>query len=167
MDLIYTAIAKGERIMQVKEIMSQPVIAVKEDNSLEEVARTMLENNIGGVPVVNSAGQISGIITESDFGAKEKSVPFSTFRAAQVLNHWLSGSQIEKIYDAARSRRAREIMTPRVVVLSETDPVEKAAELLLEYDISRLPVVRGNKPIGILARRDLLKLMVVEWAKKQ
>ncbi len=153
--------------MQVKEIMSHPVVTVAEDDSLEEVARTLLENNIGGVPVVNSAGMISGIITESDFGAKERSVPFSTYRSAQVLGHWLSGNRLEKIYDAGRDRRAREIMTPRAIVLAETDPVEKAAELLLKNDINRLPVVRGSVPVGIVARRDLLKVMISRSEAKE
>lgn len=146
--------------MQVKEIMSQPVIVVSEDDTLEEVARSLLDNNIGGVPVVDSAGLITGIITESDFGAKEKSIPFSTFRSAQVLGQWLSGSQIDKIYAAARDRRASEIMSRQVKVVSESDPVEKAAELLLKYEITRLPVVRGSQPVGLIARRDLVKLMV-------
>lgn len=146
--------------MQVKEIMSKPVVVVHENDSLEDVARTILENKIGGVPVIDSLGKVIGIITESDFGAKEKSIPFSTFHSAQVLGQWLSGSQIERIYEAARDRRAKEIMSQPVIVLSETDPVEKAAELLLKHDVTRLPVVRDGEPIGMLARRDLLKLML-------
>lgn len=148
--------------MKVKEIMSQPVITVREDDSLEEVARVILENNFGGVPVVDSSGGITGIITESDFGAKEKSIPFSTFRSTQILGEWLSGNEIENIYEAARSRRAKEIMTSPVMVVSENDPVEKAAELLVKYDVNRLPVVRGRLPVGIVARRDLLRMMVKE-----
>lgn len=153
--------------MQVKEIMSRPVIVVSEDDTLEDVARTLLDNNIGGVPVVDSAGLITGIITESDFGAKEKSVPFSTFRSAQVLGQWLSGNQIDKIYEAARKRQARDIMSKQVKVVSESDPIEKAAELLLKYDITRLPVVRGGQPVGLVARRDLLKVMLGEKEKTQ
>lgn len=146
--------------MQVKDLMSQPVITVQEDASLEQVARTILENDVGGVPVVNSEGQITGIITESDFSAKEQSVPFSTFSAPQILGQWLSQNEIENIYQAARNRRADEIMTRNVAVLSETDSVEKAAKMLLMHDVNRLPVVRDGKPIGIIARRDLLRLMV-------
>ena len=40
--------------MQIREFMTQPVVTVYEDISLEEVARTMLEHHIGGVPVVNA-----------------------------------------------------------------------------------------------------------------
>lgn len=146
--------------MQVREIMSHPVIVVHESDSLETVARVLLENNIGGVPVVDTAGGIVGMITETDFGAKERSVPFSTFRSAQILDQWLSGSQIEVIYDAARNREAREIMSSPVKVLHEEDPIEKAAEMLVRFDITRLPVVRNGRPVGILARRDLLRVMV-------
>ncbi len=151
--------------MQVNEIMSHPVIVVEENDSLETVARTILENNIGGVPVVNSDGQITGFITESDFGAKERSIPFSTFRSAKVLDKWLSGNQLERIYEAAQNRPAKEIMSHPVKILSEEDPVEKAAELFLKHDINRLPVVRGGKPVGIVARRDLLRLMVEDGNK--
>lgn len=142
--------------------MSQPVITVREDTSLEQVARTILENHVGGVPVVDSDGEIIGIITETDFSAKEQSVPFSTFTAPQVLGQWLSQNEIENIYQASRYRRADEIMTRHVAVLSESDSVEKAAKMLLTHDVNRLPVVRDGKPVGIIARRDLLRLMVQE-----
>ena len=145
--------------MQVKDLMSHPAITVQENTSLEEVARTMLDNDVGGVPVVNSDGELTGIITESDFSAKEKSVPFSTFSAPQILGQWISKNEIENIYHAARNRRADEIMTRRVAVISESDSVEKAAKLLLMHDVNRLPVVRDGKPVGIVARRDLLRLM--------
>jgi CBS domain-containing protein len=140
--------------------MSQPAITVGEDTSLEQVARTILENDVGGVPVVDSEGQMTGIITVSDFAAKEKSVPFSTFHAPQILGQWLSENEIENIYQAARQRRADEIMTRNVAVLSESDTVEEAAKMLLVHDVNRLPVVRDGKPIGMIARRDLLRLMV-------
>jgi CBS domain-containing protein len=146
--------------MKVKDLMSQPVITVHENASLDQVARTILENNVGGVPVVNSEGEITGIITESDFSAKEKSVPFSTFRAPQLLGQWISKNAIENIYQAARNRRADEIMTRKVAVLSEDDPIEKAAKMLLVHDVNRLPVIRDGKPVGIIARRDLLRLML-------
>jgi CBS domain len=71
--------------MQIREFMTQPVVTVYEDISLEEVARTMLEHHIGGVPVVNAQGKLSGIITVSDFAAKEQGFSFSTFRAPRCL----------------------------------------------------------------------------------
>ena len=65
--------------MQINACMSQPVVTVREDTTLEEVARLMLEHRIGGVPVVNAQGTLCGVITESDFTAKEQGIPFRRF----------------------------------------------------------------------------------------
>ncbi len=146
--------------MQVKEVMSEPAITVNESASLAEIADLMLKEGIGCVPVVNNQGLISGIITESDFAAKEKGVPFSTFRAPQIFGQWMGKSGVEQMYQAAREMKAEEIMKSKVVTLTENDPLEKAIELLLKHNVNRLPVVRDGKPVGIVSRHDLLRLML-------
>ncbi|MGE0884571.1 MAG: CBS domain-containing protein [Blastocatellales bacterium] len=150
--------------MQVKEVMSEPAITVNESASLAEIADLMLKEGIGCVPVVNNQGLISGIITESDFAAKEKGVPFSTFRAPQIFGKWMGNSGVEQMYQAAREMKAEEIMKSKVVTLTENDPLEKAIELLLKHNVNRLPVVREGKPVGIVSRHDLLRLMLQKKA---
>ena len=145
--------------MQVKHIMQQPVVTVGEETSLADAAETRLFNHIGGVPVVNAEGRLVGIITESDFTAKEKGIPFSTFRAPQVLGEWLGEQRHEDIYRAARKRQAREIMNRQVVTVSENDEIETVVNLMLRHDINRVPVVRDGVPVGIVARHDLLLLI--------
>ena len=149
--------------MKVKEIMTQPVITITEETSLQKVAQIMLENRIGGVPVINESGQLTGIVTESDFTAREKCVPFSLFRAPQLFGTWL-GNDAEVLYAAARNIPAREIMSPGVVTVTENDSIEQVLELILRYDINRIPVVKDGKPVGIVARRDLLRMMKVNRA---
>lgn len=146
--------------MQIGECMTQPVVTVREDTTLEEVARTMLEHRIGGVPVVNAQGRLCGIVTESDFAAHEHGVPFSTFRAPQVFGHWLGSETLAQIYETARRRTAREIMHSDVITVTEAQPVEDAVALLLRHEIHRLPVVRAGVPVGMIARHDLLRLML-------
>ncbi|HWP91915.1 MAG TPA: CBS domain-containing protein [Thermodesulfobacteriota bacterium] len=146
--------------MKVKEIMVQPAIVAEEDTTLEEIARMMLDNRIGCVPVVDGKGKLTGIITESDFLAEEHSVPFSTFQAPQLFGRWLPKEGIEEIYKAARTITAKEIMTSPVVTVSEDDPIEEAVRKLLSHDINHVPVVREGFPVGIVARHDLLNLMI-------
>lgn len=146
--------------MQIREFMTQPVVTVREDTTLEEVARIMLEKYIGGVPVVNAQGKISGMLTESDFTAKEQGIPFSTFRAPQLFGHWLGGERLEQIYDAARRMTAREIMSPDVIMVTEEQSAEEAVTLLLRHDIHRIPVIRDGVPVGMVSRHDLLRLMI-------
>ena len=146
--------------MKVKEIMVQPAIVAEEDTTLEEIARMMLDNRIGCVPIVDGKGTLTGIITESDFLAKEHSVPFSTFQAPQLFGRWVPKEGVEEIYKAARTITAREIMNSPVITVSEDDPIEEAVRKLLSHDINHVPVVRDGVPVGIVARHDLLNLMI-------
>jgi CBS domain-containing protein len=145
--------------MNVSEIMSEPVISIGVDTSLQEAASLMLEHGFGCLPVVDSEGKLAGILTESSFTAKEKGVPFSTFRAPQLLGKWLSEADVEKIYSEARETRVSEVMTSPVVTMEEDDPINKAVELMLRHDINRIPVVRDDVPVGVVARHDLLRLL--------
>lgn len=145
--------------MKVRQIMVQPVVVVHEHTTLEEIARIMLDRRIGCLPVVNDRGEICGIVTESDFTAKERGIPFSTFRAPQILGQWVSREGIENIYKAARKMTAREIMTIRVITVTEEQSVEEVVQHMLRHRIHRIPVVRGAVPVGIVARHDILKLV--------
>jgi len=152
--------------MEVRTIMMRPVVVVREDTTLEEIARMMLERHIGCVPVVNDRGEICGIVTESDFTAKQRGIPFSTFRVPQILGQWMPKQGIERVYEAARTMTAREIMTARVVTVTEEKSVEEVVEPMLRHNIHRVPVVRDAVPVGIVARHDILKLMVGDRVPK-
>lgn len=146
--------------MKVRDIMSQPVITAHEEASLEEVAKLMLEHEIGAVPVVDDRGRLVGIITESDFTGKERGFPFSAYRAPQVFGEWLEPDGLERIYAVARTRKAKEIMSAPVVTAEEDEPVTAVVERMIHYDLHRIPVVRDGVPVGMVTRHDLLKLML-------
>jgi CBS domain-containing protein len=150
--------------MKAKNIMTQPVITAREDTTLEQVAQSMLEHRIGCVPVVDREGRICGIITESDFTEKEKCVPFSTFRAPQLFGEWVSPEGVERVYRAARQIGAREIMSRPVATVLEDDSVHEVMARMVRHDVNRIPVLRDQKPVGIIARHDLLKMMVASSA---
>ena len=145
--------------MKVSELMTQPVTVVHTETTVEEIARLMLEQQIGCVPVVDAAGQLAGLVTESDFAAKSAALPFSRFRAPQIFKQWLGQEGLARLYDAARLLKAREIMRRDVHTLTEDQTVEQAVALLLEHDVNRLPVLRAGVPVGIVSRHDLLRLM--------
>jgi CBS domain-containing protein len=151
-------------MIKAKNIMTQPVITAREDTTLEQVAQSMLKHRIGCVPVVDREGRICGIITESDFTEKEKCVPFSTFRAPQLFGEWVSPEGVERVYRAARQIGAREIMSRPVATVLEDDSVHEVMARMVRHDVNRIPVLRDQKPVGIIARHDLLKMMVANSA---
>jgi CBS domain-containing protein len=148
--------------MKVSEIMSHPVITVREEATLEEVARIMLDHKFGSVPVVDEQGTMIGLITESDFAAKGKGIPFTTFELPQVFGHWMGKSGVEQMYERAREISAADTMTRDVITVEEAATIEEVLELMLRYDLNRIPVLRDKVLVGIVARYDLLKLMLRE-----
>ena len=148
--------------MKVSQIMRQLVEVIHEDDSLEAAARVMTEHRVRGLPVVNEDGKLSGFLSVSDYLAKEKSLPFSRFQAPQLFGKWVGREGIEKIYEAARTTPVKDVMSRKVITVTEDDTVEKLVELMVTRDINRIPVIRDGVPVGIVARFDLLRLMLQE-----
>jgi CBS domain-containing protein len=146
--------------MKAKDIMTQPVITAQEDTTIERIARAMLDHRIGSVPIVDSECRIRGIVTESDFTEKERCIPFSTFRAPQLFGDWFSLEVVDKVYRSARQIAARGIMTRAVATVSEDASVHEVMTQMARHDVNRIPVLRDNRPVGIVARHDLLRMMV-------
>ncbi len=65
------------RSMKARELMTQPVVTVRRDTCLADVARTMVDHRAGCVPVVDGKGKLCGIITQSDFDDNQKGAPYS------------------------------------------------------------------------------------------
>ena len=145
--------------MKAKDIMSRPVTVIHEDSTLEDAARIMLEENIGGLPVVGTGGKLTGIITESDFLAKEHGIPFSRIYAPQLFGEWMTKEGVEKGYEAARYNTVNKIMTKSVVTVSEEDTLEEVITKMLENRVHRIPVISEGAPVGMISRHDLLKLV--------
>ncbi len=146
--------------MNVGQIMRQPAIVLDEDASLEDAARIMLEHDFRGLPVVNDQGKLCGFVSVSDYMAKNKCIPFSRFQAPQLFGKWITPEGIEQMYEEARTTPVKEIMSSNVVFVTEHDTVDKVIRLMVDRDLNRIPVVRDGVPIGIVARYDLLQLMV-------
>jgi len=145
--------------MKVSEIMRQPVVVIHKDASLQEAALMMLQNDLRGIPVVDDGGNICGFISVSDYLAKDKCLPFSRFRAAQLFGKWVPTEGIEQIYEEARTISVKQIMSTPVFTVPEDATVEHVIDLMIHHRLSRIPVVRDQKPVGIVARYDLLKMM--------
>lgn len=151
--------------MHVNEIMSKPVVTARREDSLESVARQMLNKKIGSVVVVDGEGKAAGIITESDFAAHEPPAPLDSFRQPKLWGQWIGMHGLENVYAEARRIRAEKIMQKAVVALKEDDPAERAVDLMTRHGFHHLPVLRDGRPVGMVAHHDLLKLVKLAAAK--
>lgn len=146
--------------MQVKEIMVSPVVSVKPDDTLEDVARIMIKNRIGCVPVVGKDSELLGIITENEFTVNEKRFPFSREYAPKLFGMWVTKDNIDEMYDAAKTIYAKDLMYQNPVTVDMEDSVFDLLKKMIDQSVDRVPVLNNNRVIGIVARHDLLKLII-------
>jgi CBS domain-containing protein len=134
--------------MRAKDIMSTPVITVSPDTRLKQVAGILLDHDVSAVPVVGGAGEILGIISEADLVSLETSPD--------------PRSRIILFRPPPRPvpRTAEEVMTREVVALPEDADVAEVARLMLEKRVKRIPIVSGDRVVGIVSRRDVLRVLV-------
>lgn len=145
--------------MSARDVMTSPVVTVRQGATLETAAETMLEHGIGGVPVVDGDGRLVGILTEQDFIAEEESVPWGFFKAPKLFDMWLDQGQIDEAYERAREIPVKRIMSKPVRSVGPDDSVDKVVELMLRHGISHVPVVEDGEVVGIITHRDMLRMM--------
>jgi CBS domain-containing protein len=144
--------------VKVKDFMTRQVVTIVPEASILEAARLMLENKISGLPVVTDGGRVVGIVSEHDL-LRGGNSDVQTERS-----HWLR-LMIERVNLADESARfqermVREVMTPDPLTITETAPLEEAGRQIGESDIKRLPVLRDNKLVGIIARADIVRAII-------
>jgi CBS domain-containing protein len=138
--------------------MTPEVVTVTPETSILEAARLMLEHKISGLPVITDRGHVVGIISEHDLLRGGNS------EVRTERPHWLR-LMIERVNLADESKRfqerkVREVMTPDPVTITETAPLQEAGRLIGENDVKRLPVLRDNKLVGIIARADIVRAII-------
>ena len=144
--------------MKAKDIMSKDVITVRKDTTVEEIAHLLSEKNISGVPVVDEEGKVIGMVTEKDLLYKDIEPHFPP--VVEILGGLIFLKGVKQYNEELRklvATKAEEIMTKKVVTVEPDTEVERIAELMIEKDINRIPVVDKLKVVGIISRADVVR----------
>ncbi len=140
--------------MRVNQIMTPEVITVGADTTILEAANTMLRHHISALPVVDAAGRLIGIISEGDFirraeiGTQHKRGRWLTFLAG--------ADRIATEFAHERGRKVGEVMTPDPLTVAEDTPLDRIVQIMQSSRVKRLPVMRGDRMVGIVTRADFL-----------
>ena len=148
--------------MKISDLMTKDVVSVSPETTLAAAIQLMTDRRVSGLPVVKD-GVLVGLVTEGDLlrraeiGTAEKSGWLASFFAP--------GSAAEA-YVTANGQRIEEVMTQDVITIDENTSVAEAARLMQSKHIRRLPVIRGGKLVGILARADILRALAATLANR-
>jgi CBS domain-containing protein len=133
--------------MRAEDIMTSPVIRVTPDTSIKEAAAILIQRKISALPVVNLENELVGVISEADLVVLETE--------PDPRRHAIPSRYRKKPIP----RVVGEVMTRDVIAVPEDADVALVARLLLQHHLKSLPVVIGNDVVGIVARRDVLKVL--------
>ncbi|WKA57759.1 CBS domain-containing protein [Planococcus shenhongbingii] len=116
--------------MKVTEIMTTDVQTCTLDTSLQEIATWMLNLDVGSIPIVDN-GKLAGIITDRDIVTRGIAAQFSL------------------------DTPVRQILSSDLVTGTPDMDLEEAADLMAEHQIRRLPIVEGDRLVGIVSLGDV------------
>lgn len=120
--------------MQVRDLMNSSVVSITPGESAALAARLLSRHDIGSLPVCSDDGHLRGIVTDRD-----------------IVLRCVAAEE-----DPAQTP-VREIMSRRCVTVSPGDDAREATRLMAAEQIRRLPVVEGDKVVGMLALGDMAR----------
>ena len=116
----------------MKEIKSKPLITAHPQDDISYVAQRMVQNSINHLPVVDTAGKLLGIVTSWD-----------------IANAVAKGSQ-----------KLTDVMTRKVIIAREEEPVDVIARRIDKHEISGLPIIdKDSRVKGMITAEDISRLI--------
>src|SRR6516165_2701161 len=112
--------------MKAADVMTVGAATIRSDASVPEAARLMLRYAISGLPVVDDAGHLVGIITEGDFLRRTETGTGRPHRP-RWLEFLLGPGRLADEYVHSHSRKVEEVMTRQVVAVAEETPLGEIA----------------------------------------
>lgn len=134
--------------MLARDIMTRTVLSVTPDHSVRHAAQIMLDHHISGLPVIDDSGKLVGMLTEGDLLRRTELGPAAA---------WSQGRQSAEDYIRTHGWSVGDVMTTHALTITETTPMAQIAAMMSTNDIKRVPVIDGDKVVGIVSRADILR----------
>ena len=141
--------------MRAHQIMTRPVFSVLPEATIVEAANLMLQKHISGLPVVDAAGKLVGIVSEGDF--IRRSEIGTQKKRGRWLSFLLGAGEAATDYIHENGRKISEVMTVDPITITEETPLDQIVSSMESNGVKRLPVMRDGKLVGIVSRANLLQ----------
>ena len=148
-------------MLRVKDIMTRDVISVSPDTEIVNAAKILLEKRVNGLPVIDTFGRLVGIICQSDLVAQQKGIPVpSIFTLLESYIPLTSIKRIDKEVEKIAALTVKLAMTPNPVTVGPETDIADVAKLMVDKKYHTLPVMEGDKVVGIVGKEDVLKTLL-------
>lgn len=145
--------------MKVKDFMIQDVISVNENDTIKKLLNTLVENKIGGVPVVDSDGKLVGMISDGDVLRTIQPKDTVVYDYFSLMAYTYEKGNLAKVLDTIKDQPLLKMAKKRgIVTVKEDDDIETALKLLAKHHFKKIPVIdEQRKVVGVISRGDIIR----------
>ncbi len=148
-------------MLTAKEIMTREVITVRPELSVKQLARVLVTNRISGAPVVDSAENLLGIVTEKDLIERDKKLHLPTvIRLFDAVIYLESEKHFKEELKKLAASSVEDIMNRDVTTIAEETSLQDIATIMSDEGKDLLPVVRDGRIVGIVGKEDVVRSMM-------
>ncbi|MDO8849067.1 MAG: CBS domain-containing protein [Coriobacteriia bacterium] len=149
--------------LTARDIMTKDPLTVSADLSVTDAARLMVENRVGALPVL--AGEdLIGLVTEGDLIMRDVKVEFPTY--LHLLDGFImyppATARFESELKKAVGATVEDVMSTDPVTVEANMSVSDVATLMVDRDVSRVPVLEGGTLVGIISKSDIVRSLIAE-----
>lgn len=149
--------------LTARDIMTADPITVSRDLSVTDAARLMVEHRVGALPVLDGT-ELVGLVTEGDLIMRDVKVEFPTY--LHLLDGFImyppATARFEAELKKAVGATVADVMSTEPVTAEATMTVSDLATLMVDRDVSRVPVLEGGKLVGIVSKSDIVRSLIAE-----
>ena len=145
----------------IADAMTRDPLVVRTETPLNEAIQILAERRISGLPVVDTAGQLVGVISETDLMWQETGVtPPAYIMFLDSVIYLQNPAKHERELHKALGQTVGEVMSSNPISISSDKPLREAAQIMHDREVRRLPIVdNAGQVIGILTRGDIIRAM--------
>jgi CBS domain-containing protein len=148
-------------MIKAKDIMSKEVMTVRRETTVMELATLFSKSRISSAPVVSDAGELLGMVSETDLVEQDKSLHIPTVVS---IFDWViyleSDKRFEKELQKMTAQTVGEIYSQQLFSVSPGAPVSEVADIMSREKVHAVPVVDAGRVVGIIGRIDLIRTMI-------
>lgn len=143
-----------------KDVMTPEPVTVGRTATVTEAAKLMVDKKVGALPVLEG-DKLVGIVTEGDLIMQDVRVEFPTY--IHLLDGFImyppATARFESELKKAVGAVVGDVMTRKVVSVQIDALLEDVATLMIDRDVSRIPVLEGDKLVGIISKSDIVRAL--------
>ncbi len=147
-------------MLQARDIMTKEVITVSPETTVLDLAQLLADHKINGAPVVDSQGRLVGVVTQNNLIDRAKKFELPHVISILDAHFYLERpSTFKKNLEKLMGNLVADIMTAPPITISEDVEVDEIATIMARRRIHTLPVLQGDKIIGIIGKIDIIRAL--------